>query len=106
MSKGISVVMLGTFVAILPFLGFPQPWRIIFFVIAGLGVTLLGFLLRADHLHRETTPPQTSIQSDQNAARTMAARSPVRIRSTSGGTSRKLADIAAPAVASEEMKPD
>lgn len=53
MSKEIGVVMLGIFVAVLPFLGFPQSWRAVLFVIAGLAIVLLGLLLRADHVRRE-----------------------------------------------------
>jgi hypothetical protein len=53
MSKQTSVLILGIFVAILPFLGFPQSWRIVMFVIAGICIAILAFMLRADHLRRE-----------------------------------------------------
>jgi len=106
MSKEISVVMLGIFVAVLPFLGFPQSWRVIFFVIAGLGIMLLGFFLRADHLHREASPLPTAVGDGQNGARTMAARSPGRVRSSSESASKKISDIAAPPAVSKEVKPD
>lgn len=103
MSKEISVVMLGIFVAVLPFLGFPQSWRVIFFVIAGLGIMLLGFFLRADHLHRESSPLPTTARDDQNGIRTITAR-PGRARASSDSASKKISDIAAPLAVNKEQK--
>ena len=55
MSKESGVILLGLFVAILPFLGFPQSVRDIFFMLSGLGALALGLFLRADHLKREAS---------------------------------------------------
>ncbi|MGH7141454.1 MAG: hypothetical protein ACREGH_02370 [Minisyncoccia bacterium] len=51
MSKESGVIVLGLIIAVMPLLGFPPSWREAFFIIAGLATALLGFFLRADHLH-------------------------------------------------------
>ena len=55
MSKETSTVLLGLLVAIMPFLGFPQAWRNVFYILGGIVIISLGLLLRADHLHRAST---------------------------------------------------
>jgi len=44
MRKERTLFIIGLWVAILPFLGFPSTWRKIFFVIIGLALVFLAFL--------------------------------------------------------------
>ena len=55
MSKESVAIALGFWVIILPFLGFPESWRVAFLVLTGLGLISLGFLMRAKSLSR---PPE------------------------------------------------
>ena len=50
MSKDTAIVVLGFFVALMPFLGFPSLWETIFFVLAGVCIAILAFLLRKEVL--------------------------------------------------------
>ena len=52
MSKETAVITLGILVIILPFLGFPEAWRVFFFVVTGIGLVVLGFYLRAEVIVR------------------------------------------------------
>ncbi len=52
MSKEMGVILLGFVVVITPFLGVPSSWKTALFVGGGLGVMLLGFLLRGEVLSR------------------------------------------------------
>jgi len=45
MSKRTTVITLGIFVAIMPFLGFPGVVRTFFFVLAGLIIAAIGYSL-------------------------------------------------------------
>ncbi|MCH7530068.1 hypothetical protein IIB50_03060 [Patescibacteria group bacterium] len=48
MSKDVAIIVLGIWIAIVPFLGFPGFWETIIYVASGLGVVLMTFLLRRD----------------------------------------------------------
>lgn len=48
MSKDVAIIVLGIWIAIVPFLGFPGLWETIIYVVSGLGVVLMTFLLRRD----------------------------------------------------------
>lgn len=48
MSKTRWVFILGIWVMILPFLGFPRVWKNTLFVITGLGLIYLAYLLRRE----------------------------------------------------------
>ncbi len=48
MSKDIAIILLGFWVAVLPFLGFPNSWDRIMYVVSGIGVVLLMVLLRRE----------------------------------------------------------
>ncbi len=48
MSKETAVISLGIWVFILPFLGFPEAWRVALFVLTGAGLVVLGFFMRAE----------------------------------------------------------
>ncbi len=45
MSKRTTIITLGIFVALMPFLGFPGVAKTIFFVIVGLTLVVIGYLL-------------------------------------------------------------
>lgn len=50
-----SLIMLsGAFVAILPFLGFPQSWDSVFFFLAGILIVALGIVVRRKRGEWET----------------------------------------------------
>ncbi len=44
MRKERTLLLLGIWVMILPFLGFPQSWRTVFFVITGCALVYLAYL--------------------------------------------------------------
>ncbi len=44
--KETAILVLGLVVALLPFLGFPRSWKTIFFVLSGLAIASLAFLVR------------------------------------------------------------
>jgi len=48
MSKETSILALGVWVFILPFLGVPGSWRTVFLVLSGIAIVILGFLLRGE----------------------------------------------------------
>lgn len=72
MSKEMTLIVLGLFVAILPFLGIFTSWKTPLFVLAGLGVMLLGFLLRGEVIMqsapRERTENHPFVESGDVAA--------------------------------------
>ena len=52
MSKEVGIIVLGLWLVVLPFLGFPGSWRMVFIFLSGLGIASLGFFLRAEALSR------------------------------------------------------
>ncbi len=50
--------MLGLLVVITPYLGVPSGWRAGLLLLAGLGIMLLGFLLRGEQLSRAVRPTE------------------------------------------------
>jgi hypothetical protein len=54
MSKEMTVIVLGLLVAALPYLGIPGSLRTMLLVLIGLGLALIGFLLRGETLSGET----------------------------------------------------
>lgn len=52
MSKETAVVALGVWAIVLPYLGVPRVWLTILMVITGIGLIVIGFLLRAEVLSR------------------------------------------------------
>jgi hypothetical protein len=48
MTKDLTLIALGIFIALLSFLGLPSSWDTILLVLCGLAVSLLTFLLRRD----------------------------------------------------------
>ena len=64
------MIVLGVWVALLPFLGFPSSWRTPMFAMAGLVIALLAFLLRREFRERKGTDSRTSFA--QNGSPRMA----------------------------------
>ena len=54
MSREMTIIVLGVWVAIVPYLGFPSSWRTVLLVLTGLGIATTGFLLRARVVKRGT----------------------------------------------------
>lgn len=52
MTKDVGILILGLVVAATPFLGLPSSWKTALFVVSGLAITLLAFLLRGDISYR------------------------------------------------------
>ena len=52
MSKEMTIIGLGIFVVVVPYLGIPGAWRTALIVLSGLGIALCGFLLRGESLAR------------------------------------------------------
>jgi hypothetical protein len=52
MSKEMSLVVLGVWVAVVPYLGVPNSWRTIFVFLSGVAIAIIGLLLRGEELAR------------------------------------------------------
>ncbi|HEY6020896.1 MAG TPA: hypothetical protein VIY48_13650 [Candidatus Paceibacterota bacterium] len=52
MSKEMTVIVLGLWIAIVPYLGIPGTWRTVILLLSGLGIAIVGFLLRGEALGR------------------------------------------------------
>lgn len=50
MSKDAAIIILGFLVASMPFLGFPSSWKMVFYVLLGLGIVAFAFFLRKELL--------------------------------------------------------
>lgn len=48
MSKHFTVFLLGIFVAILSMTGFPEGWKTLFYIIAGVSVSIISLLIRKE----------------------------------------------------------
>ncbi len=48
MNKRITIITLGFLVALMPFLGFPGDVKTIFFVIVGLALAVMGYVLEVE----------------------------------------------------------
>jgi hypothetical protein len=52
MSKEMTVITLGIWIIVVPYLGVPGSWRTTLIVLTGVGLIVLGFFLRAEALSR------------------------------------------------------
>lgn len=52
MSKEMSIIALGIWVVIIPYLGVPSSWRTVLLVLTGIGIAVIGFLIRSEALSR------------------------------------------------------
>lgn len=57
MSKEMTIIALGLWVVVVPYLGIPSDWRAVLLVFSGLGIAVTGFLLRGEALSRGTIKP-------------------------------------------------
>ena len=68
MSKEMTLIVLGILTAVLPFLGFPEAWRTVFFVLFGASVAGIGFLMRARTFTNSRNGTQTFMENNPHAA--------------------------------------
>ncbi len=54
MSKEMTVIALGLFVAVVPYIGIPSSWKTPLLLVVGILIILMGFLLRGSALSRGT----------------------------------------------------
>jgi hypothetical protein len=52
MSKEMTIIALGIWIIITPYLGVPGSWRTVLLVLSGLGIAVTGFLLRGESIAR------------------------------------------------------
>jgi hypothetical protein len=52
MSKEMTVIVLGVWIVVVPYLGIPGSWRTVILVLSGIGIAAVGFMLRAEALSR------------------------------------------------------
>lgn len=52
MSKEMTIIALGIWIIIVPYLGVPGSWRTAILVLSGLGIAVTGFLLRGEAIAR------------------------------------------------------
>lgn len=69
MSKETSVIVIGLWVLVMPYLGIYRSWLTVLMVLTGLGLILIGFLLRGESIARprrtgRPSPDQSFIESD------------------------------------------
>jgi len=70
MSKVMSVIVLGVLIAVVPYLGIPGSWRTTILLVSGLGVALLGFLMRGEVLSGGKRGSQEPMPFVENTVRT------------------------------------
>lgn len=58
MKKARALLILGTWVTILPYLGFPYSWKDVLTTITGLGLMVLSYILYIDYKKTEETKGQ------------------------------------------------
>ena len=65
MTKELAVIILGAWVALVPFLGFPHSWDAPLLLIVGCMLVVLGFLVRNDRVRIEeerSDAPASSVE--------------------------------------------
>ena len=70
MSKDMSVVALGVWVVVLPYLGIYRSWLTVLMVVTGVALLVLGFLLRGETIAREHHDEHTKQPRRKRASRT------------------------------------
>lgn len=56
MSKGRLLLIVGVWVAILPYLGIPHFWKSVLFSISGLGIAVWGYFLYKENEEKKGVP--------------------------------------------------
>jgi hypothetical protein len=59
MSKEMSIIALGVWVIIMPYLGIYRSWLTVLMVLTGIALMVLGFLLRGETIAREHHAPKS-----------------------------------------------
>jgi hypothetical protein len=59
MSKEMTIIALGIWVIIVPYLGVPGSWRTTILVVSGIGIAVTGFLLRGESIARGNSSRQS-----------------------------------------------
>ncbi len=54
MSKEMSIILLGIWLIIVPYLGVPSFWRTVLIVLSGIVIAIMGLLMRGETLSRGT----------------------------------------------------
>jgi sulfite exporter TauE/SafE len=52
MSKEMSIIIIGVWLVALPYLGIPLAWKTFLFILTGLLLMIIGFLMRGETLSR------------------------------------------------------
>jgi len=73
MSKRTTIITLGIFVALVPFLGFPGAVETIFFVIAGLVFVVIGYLLESECEKCDTGDKDINMQDEIEKKETLSS---------------------------------
>jgi hypothetical protein len=58
MSKEMSVILLGAWLIIVPYLGIPSPWKTFLVLVTGIVLMVVGFLLRGESLGKRSQSKQ------------------------------------------------
>jgi hypothetical protein len=64
MRKEKTLLVLGVWVAVLPFLGFPDSWRTVFFVLSGFALIYLSYIFyQESRVRKESNDSKTFIDN-------------------------------------------
>ena len=66
MSKARIILILGVWVAVLPYLGFPYSWKNVLFILSGLGLIYVGFILYKESESKEVKEEKTFDNFSEN----------------------------------------
>ena len=66
MKKARTLLILGVWVAILPYLGFPYSWKDIFITLSGLGLIYVSFMLYKESKIKEIKEEKTFDNFSEN----------------------------------------
>jgi hypothetical protein len=66
MRKAYTLLILGVWVAILPYLGFPYSWKDILFTLSGLGLMYFSFVLYREYQSKENKEKNFDNFSENN----------------------------------------
>ena len=73
MQKINTILALGVLVILLPFLGFPQSWDNFFYVISGLVIVSMAYLLKVNRKQKvspDESPEKSSFSNNEQQATT------------------------------------
>ena len=82
MSREMSIIVLGIWVMIVPYLGVPSAWRTILLVLSGAVIAVIGFLLRGQTFSKPHNKKTDHHPFQENTARMSDVHSPEEITDT------------------------